>query len=295
MSSQFSGTFVAIATPFNDDGSIDEPGLVELIEFQLAGGTNGIVPCGTTGESATMNHEEHHRVVELTVKTVAGRVPVLAGAGSNSTSETIELTRHAQNAGADGVLLITPYYNKPSQEGLYQHFKTVAESVEIPMVLYNVPGRTAVNMLPTTVARCAALKNIVGIKEASANLQQVSEVILLCPEDFMVLSGDDFTSMATVLVGGHGVISVSSNVDPRRMAEMIAAARQGEVSRANELHYQLLPLMQAMFFDTNPVPAKTALALMGRIKSPRVRQPLWQMNDEAQGRLQRVLKERGLL
>ncbi|MDZ7642681.1 MAG: 4-hydroxy-tetrahydrodipicolinate synthase [Desulfurivibrio sp.] len=295
MSSQFRGAFVAIATPFNDDGSIDEPGLVELIEFQLAGGTNGIVPCGTTGESATMSHEEHHRVVELTVKTVAGRVPVLAGAGSNSTSETIELTRRAQNAGADGVLLITPYYNKPSQEGLYQHFKTVAESIEIPMVLYNVPGRTAINMLPGTVARCAAIKNIVGIKEASANLQQLSEVIQLCPDDFSILSGDDFTSMATVLVGGHGVISVSSNVEPRRMAEMIAAARRGEVARANELHYQLLPLMQAMFFDTNPVPAKTALALLGKIKSPRVRQPLWEMNDEAKGRLQRVLKECGLL
>ena len=295
MSSKFRGAFVAIVTPFNSDGTIDEQGLVELIEFQIQNGTHGIVPCGTTGEAATMSHEEHHRVVELTVKTVAGRVPVLAGTGSNSTSETIELTRHAKSAGADGALLITPYYNKPSQEGLYQHFKAVAAAVDIPIILYNVPSRTAVNMLPETVARCAEVKNIVGIKEATGSLQQVSEVIRQCPADFAVLSGDDFTSMATVLVGGAGVISVTSNVAPKEMAGMIAAALDGDLATANKLHYQLFPLMQAMFFDTNPVPAKTALAKMGKIKTAAVRLPLCEMNQAAEGKMAQVIKEVGLL
>ncbi|MFH7320031.1 4-hydroxy-tetrahydrodipicolinate synthase [Desulfurivibrio sp. D14AmB] len=295
MSSKFRGAFVAIVTPFNPDGTIDEQGLTELIEFQVRNGTHGIVPCGTTGEAATMSHEEHHRVVELTVKAVAGRVPVLAGTGSNSTSETIELTRHAKSAGADGALLITPYYNKPSQEGLYQHFKAVAEAVDIPIILYNVPSRTAINMLPETVARCAAIKNIVGIKEASGSLQQVSEVIRQCPADFAVMSGDDFTSMATVLVGGTGVISVTSNVAPKEMAGMIAAALDGDLATANKLHYQLFPLMQAMFFDTNPVPAKTALAQMDKIGTAAVRLPLCAMDGGAQARMEQVMKDCGLL
>lgn len=295
MENKFRGAFVAIVTPFNPDGSLDEQGLVDLIEFQLAGGTHGIVPCGTTGESATMSHDEHRRVVELTVKTVAGRVPVLAGAGSNSTSETIELTRHAKSAGADGVLLITPYYNKPSQEGLYQHFKAVAEAVEIPIIMYNVPSRTAVNMLPQTVARCAKLPNIAGIKEATGSLQQVSEVIRLCPADFALLSGDDFTSMASVLVGGTGVISVTSNVAPKEMAQMIEAALAGNLARANELHYRLLPLMQAMFFDTNPVPAKVTLGMMGKIKSAGVRLPLCDMDEATTTKVKQSAKEFGLL
>lgn len=295
MSNKFRGAYVAIATPFNADGSLDEQGLVDLIEFQIAGGTHGIVPCGTTGEAATMSHAEHQRVVELTIKTVAGRVPVLAGTGSNSTSESIELTRQAKAAGADGALMITPYYNKPSQEGLYQHFKAVAAAVDIPIVMYNVPGRTSINMLPATVARCAAIPNIVGIKEASANLQQVSEVIGLCPDDFAVLSGDDFTSMVTVMVGGTGVISVSSNVAPGEMAAMIGAALDNDNNRARELHYRLLPLMQAMFFDTNPVPAKTALAMMGKIKSDHVRLPLYAMNEAAAAKLKKVMQDCGLL
>nr|MDA8165904.1 4-hydroxy-tetrahydrodipicolinate synthase [Desulfobacteraceae bacterium] len=248
--SKFRGAFVAIVTPFKD-GRVDEKGLVDLIEFQIANGTHGIVPCGTTGESATLSHEEHHRVVELTIKTAKGRIPVLAGTGSNSTEESIALTRHAKEAGADGALMITPYYNKPSQEGLYQHFKAVAEAVDIPIILYNVPGRTSVNMLPDTVARCAAIPNIVGIKEATGSLQQISEVIRLCPSDFAVLSGDDFTSMATVAIGGTGVISVTSNVRPKEMAAMMDAARAGDYARARELHYQLFPLMTAMFLDTN--------------------------------------------
>lgn len=292
--SKFRGAFVAIVTPFQD-GQIDEQGLVDLIEFQIANGTHGIVPCGTTGESATMSHEEHHRVVELTIKTVAGRVPVLAGTGSNSTEESIELTRHAKAAGADGALMITPYYNKPSQEGLYQHFKAVAKAVDIPIILYNVPGRTSVNMLPGTVARCAKIPNVVGIKEATGSLQQVSDVIRLCPPGFAVLSGDDFTSMPTVAVGGTGVISVVSNVAPREMAALMDAALAGDFAQARELHYRLFPLMKAMFLDTNPVPAKTALALMGKIDSGAVRLPLYEMNEANRNQLKTVLAAQGLM
>ena len=291
---KFRGAFVAIVTPFID-GKLDEQGLQDLIEFQIAGGTHGIVPCGTTGESATMSHAEHHRVVELTIKTVAGRVPVLAGTGSNSTSESIELTRAAKEAGADGALMITPYYNKPSQEGLYQHFKAVAEAVDIPIILYNVPSRTAVNMLPETVARCARIANIVGVKEATADLNQISQVIRLCPKDFAVMSGDDFTSMPTVMIGGTGVISVTSNVAPRDMAAMMDAALAGDIAKAQELHYKLLPLMQAMFIDTNPVPAKTSLAMMGKIKSGLPRLPLYKMNEANEEKLKKVLAAYGLV
>ncbi|OGQ88698.1 MAG: 4-hydroxy-tetrahydrodipicolinate synthase [Deltaproteobacteria bacterium RIFOXYD12_FULL_56_24] len=291
---KFRGAFVAIVTPFID-GRLDEQGLQDLIEFQIAGGTHGIVPCGTTGESATMSHAEHHRVVELTIKTVAGRVPVLAGTGSNSTSESIELTRAAKEAGADGALMITPYYNKPSQEGLYQHFKAVAEAVDIPIILYNVPGRTSVNMLPEAVARCAAIPNIVGVKEATADLNQISQVIRLCPKDFAVMSGDDFTSMPTVMIGGTGVISVTSNVAPGDMAAMMDAAMAGDIAKAQELHYKLFPLMQAMFIDTNPVPAKTALAMMGKIKSGLPRLPLYKMTEGNEEKLKKVLVGYGLV
>ena len=291
---KFRGAFVAIVTPFVD-GKLDEKGLVDLIEFQIANGTHGIVPCGTTGESATLSHAEHHRVVELTIKTVAGRVPVLAGTGSNSTDESIELTRHAKEAGADGALMITPYYNKPTQEGLYQHFKAVAEAVDIPIILYNVPSRTAVNMLPATVARCAQIKNIVGVKEATADLNQISEVIRLCPKDFSVMSGDDFTSMATVAIGGTGVISVTSNVSPKDMSGMMDAALAGDFTKARELHYKLFPLMGAMFIETNPTPAKTALAMMGKIKSAAPRLPLCGMSDANAEKLKKVLTDCGLL
>ncbi len=293
--SKFHGAYVAIVTPFTKDGKLDEKGLKDLIEFQVKNGTHGIVPCGTTGESATLSHEEHHRVVELTIKTVKGRVPVLAGTGSNSTEESIELTRHAKKAGADGALMITPYYNKPTQEGLYQHFKAVAEAVNIPIILYNVPSRTSVNMLPETVARCAKVKNIVGIKEATADLNQISQVIRLCPKNFAVMSGDDFTSMATVAIGGTGVISVTSNVDPKGMAQMMDAALAGDFAKARKFHYQLFPLMQAMFIETNPTPAKTALGLMGKIKHSDPRLPLYRMSDANVEKLGKVLAESGLL
>jgi len=290
----FRGAFVAIVTPFTD-GQLDEQGLVDLIEFHIANGTHGIVPCGTTGESATMSHQEHHRVVELTVKTVNGRVPVLAGSGSNSTSEAIDLTGYAKQAGADGVLMVSPYYNKPSQEGLYHHYKAVAEAVDIPIILYNVPSRTSSNILPQTVARLAAIDGIVGIKEATGDLNQISEVIRLCPGDFAVLSGDDFTSMPTVLIGGTGVISVTSNVAPKDMAQMMDAALAGDVPRAKQLHYKLFPLMKAMFYDTNPVPAKKSLELMGKIKSGTPRLPLYPMNDDTLSKLKTALADYGLV
>ena len=290
----FKGAFVAIVTPFID-GKLDEQGLKDLIEFQIAGGTRGIVPCGTTGESATLSHEEHHRVVELTVETVNGRVPVLAGTGSNSTAETIELTNHAKAAGADGSLMITPYYNRPSPDGLYRHFKAAAEAVDIPIIMYNVPSRTGINMMPDTVARCAEIDNIVGIKEATGSLNQISEVIRLCPDDFAVMSGDDFTSMATIAVGGTGLISVTSNVAPADMAAVIDHALEGDFARAREVHYRLFPVMQAMFFESNPVPAKKTLELMGRIKSGEPRLPLAPISEGSLAKLKKVIGDYGLV
>ena len=290
----FRGAFVAIVTPFVD-GQLDEQGLIDLIEFHIANGTHGIVPCGTTGESATMSHDEHHRVVELTVKTVNGRVPVVAGSGSNSTAEAIDLTANAKEAGVDGVLMVSPYYNKPSQEGLYQHYKAVAETVDVPIILYNVPSRTSSNILPPTVARLAQIDNIVGIKEASADLNQISQIIRLCPDDFSVLSGDDFTSMPTVLIGGTGIISVTSNVAPRDMADMMDAALAGDLAKANQMQYKLFPLMQAMFYDTNPVPAKKTLEIMGKIKSGTPRLPLCSMDDSTLAKLKGALSDYGLI
>lgn len=290
----FRGAFVAIVTPFID-GQLDEQGLKDLIEFQISNGTHGIVPCGTTGESATLSHAEHRRVVELTIKTVNGRVPVLAGTGSNSTSETIELTRHAKEAGATGALVITPYYNKPSQEGLYQHFKTVAEAVDLPLILYNVPSRTAIDMAAATVARCAEVDNIVGIKEATGDMNRACDVIRRCPKDFAVLSGDDFTALSLVLLGGTGVISVTSNVHPKGMSDLMNAGLAGDVAKAREIQYRLFPLMGAMFYDTNPVPAKKALELMGKIKSGAPRQPLWHMGEEPMNRMKAVLKEMNMI
>ena len=270
-------------------------GLKDLIEFQIAGGTKGIVPCGTTGESATLSHEEHHRVVELTVEAVNGRVPVLAGTGSNSTAETIELTRHAKEAGADGSLMITPYYNRPSPDGLYRHFKAAAEAVDIPIIMYNVPSRTGVNMMPDTVARCAEIDNIVGIKEATGSLNQISEVIRLCPDDFAVMSGDDFTSMATIAIGGTGLISVTSNVAPADMAAVIDLALEGDFAKAREIHYKLFPLMQAMFLESNPVPAKKTLELMGKIRSGDPRLPLAPMSAGNLEKLKTIAADYGLI
>lgn len=289
----FKGSMVAIVTPFKN-GAVDEKALGELIEFHIKSGTDVIVPCGTTGESATLSHEEHHRVVEFTVKTVNKRVPVVAGAGSNSTSETMELTTYAKKAGADGVLLITPYYNKPTQEGLYQHFKKVAESTDLPVLLYNVPGRTSVNMLPSTVARLRTLKNIVGIKEATGDMKQVSELIRLCGRDFDVISGDDFTTLPLLCLGGVGAISVTANIIPGDAAAMFDAFFAGKMEEALKFHYKMEPLHNFMFIETNPIPVKTALAFMGRINEE-FRLPLCAMADANKDKLKKALKEYGLV
>ena len=289
----FKGSMVAIVTPFRD-GKVDDRALGELIEWHIASGTDAIVPCGTTGEAATLSYEEHEHVVEFTIKKVAGRVPVIAGTGSNSTDETIMLTRHAKEAGADGALLITPYYNKPTQEGLYRHFKAVADDVDIPIVLYNVPGRTSVNMLPATAERCAQIENIVAIKEATANLQQISEIIELCGDKMVVLSGDDFTVLPTLAIGGMGVISVSANCAPADMAALCDLYFADDLEGAKKMHYKLQPLNQAMFFETNPIPVKTALAMMGKI-APEFRLPLCPMSEPNKEKLGRVLKEYGLI
>lgn len=289
----FRGSIVAIVTPFKD-GKVDEKAFRDLIEFQINNGTDGIVPCGTTGESATLSHEEHERIIGLTIEAVNGRVPVIAGTGSNNTAEAARLTRHAKKAGANAALLITPYYNKPTQEGLYQHYRKVAEEVDIPIILYNVPGRTGVNMLPETVARLAEIKNIVGIKEATGDLKQISDVINLCPKDFLLLSGDDFTVYPTLAIGGHGVISVVANVAPKDMAGLCDAYFAGDMKKANELHYKLLPLNASMFIETNPIPVKTALSLMGKV-SGEMRLPLCNMSEVNLNKLKKVMKDYGLI
>lgn len=287
------GAIVAIVTPFRD-GKVDEEGLRNLIEFQLENGTDAIVPCGTTGESATLDHAEHKMVVETTIDAVHGRVPVIAGTGSNSTAETIELTKHARSAGADAALVITPYYNKPTQEGLFQHFKAVSDACSFPMVLYNVPGRTSVNMLPATVARTAELDDVIGIKEATGSMQQASDIISLCGDKITLLSGDDFTAFPLLSIGGKGVISVVANVAPRDMADMVDAFETGDIDKARGLHYKLFPLNKAMFYETNPIPAKTTLALMGKI-SGELRLPMFQMSEANLAKLKKTLTEYGLI
>ncbi len=290
----FKGAFVAIVTPFKD-GKVDEESLRQLIEFQIENGTNGIVPCGTTGESATLSFEEHERVVEITIEQVNKRVPVIAGTGSNSTEEAIRLTRHAYKAGADAALMISPYYNKPTQEGLYRHFAKVASTVDIPIILYNIPGRTAVNIEPETIERLSKIDNIVGIKEASGSMKQIMEIISRCGEDFSVLSGEDYLTFPLMSVGGKGVISVVSNIAPKEMAEMCRLALEGKWDEARRLHYKLLSLCHILFCETNPSPVKAALAMMGKIPSDEVRLPLAPLSDSNRAKLQGVLKQYGLV
>lgn len=289
----FTGSLVAIVTPFRN-GKVDERALGDLIEFQIANGTDGVVPCGTTGESATLTHDEHDRVVAFTVETVRRRVPVIAGTGSNSTEEAIALTKHAKQAGADGALLITPYYNKPTQEGLFRHYKAVAEAVELPLVLYNIPGRTGVNMAPSTVARLVACRNVVAIKEGSGSVQQVSDVIQLCGDRMTVLAGDDALTLPTMALGGKGVITVTANLAPKEMAALVDAALASRWDEARRLHYKLSPLFAALFYETNPIPVKEALGMMGMI-DPEMRLPLCPMASDTRDKLTRVLKDCGLL
>ncbi len=289
----FPGTFTAIVTPFKN-GQLDEKAFKRLIRFGIDGGVTGFVPCGSTGESPTLNYEEHEKVVELCVKEVAGQVKVIAGTGSNSTQEAIELTRHAKKVGADGALLVSPYYNKPTQEGLYRHFKAIAEAVDIPIVLYNIQGRTAVNIENSTMERLSRIPNIVGVKEASGSILQMSEVLRLCGGDFCVLSGDDQMTFPLMALGGHGVISVVTNIVPDKMASLVQAMLDGDIATARTKHFEIYELCQAMFFETNPIPVKTALGLMGMIE-PELRLPLCPMAQQNEEKLKNVLIKYGLI
>ncbi|MFO1519902.1 MAG: 4-hydroxy-tetrahydrodipicolinate synthase [bacterium] len=289
----FTGSMVAIITPFKD-GKIDEAAFRRLIDWQIENGTDVIVPCGTTGESATLSHAEHDRVVELSVEQAKGRVKVLAGTGSNSTEEAIRLTKHAKEVGADGALLICPYYNKPTQEGLYQHFEAVAKAVDLPQILYNIPGRTGINMLPETVARLAKIDRIVGIKEATANLVQASDIISRCPKTFSLVSGEDALNWPLYAVGAQGTISVTANVLPALCAEMWDANLARDFKRCRELHYALLKINEILFIETNPIPVKTALSLMGKC-TEEFRLPLVKMAPENREKLKTVLKEYKLI
>ena len=290
----FEGSFVALVTPFKDDESLDEAKLKELIEFQIDGGTHGIVPCGTTGESPSLSEEEHDRVIEITVDTVNGRVPIIAGTGSNSTARTLRATEHAKAAGADAALIVTPYYNKPNQQGLYAHYMKIADSVDIPIIIYNVPGRCGTDILSDTVAQLAEHPNIVGLKEATGELKRASELVSMCPDDFVVLSGDDINTLPILSVGGKGVISVVANVDPADIAETCNAFKAGNIELARKLHYKTMQLAVDLFIETNPIPAKTALMLMGKLNG-KLRLPLAPLTPANQETLRQTLIDAGLI
>lgn len=283
----FIGSFVALVTPFQN-GRVDLAKLEELVDYHIESGTHGLVPCGTTGESATLTHEEHEEVIRAVVGRTEGRIPVIAGTGSNSTAEAVRLTRFAERVGADGALLITPYYNKPTQGGLRRHFETIAAETSLPLVLYNVPSRTSVNMLPATVVELARLENVVAIKEASGNVDQTVEI--LREADISVLSGDDSLTLPLMAVGAKGVISVAANVVPKLMVDIVDLANEGDFRGAREIHYRLFPLFKALFLETNPIPVKAAVAMQGRI-SDEIRLPLTELQPENRRVLQRVLEE----
>jgi 4-hydroxy-tetrahydrodipicolinate synthase len=294
MSQMFQGSFVALVTPFRN-GKIDEAKVRELVELHVRSGTDGLVPCGTTGESPTLNHDEHRQLVDLVVTAAAGRVRVVAGTGSNSTAEAVDLTRHAAKAGADAALVVNPYYNKPTQEGLYRHFRAVAEAAPIPVLVYNIQGRTAINVETDTLARLARdCKNVVGVKEASGSLDQMSQVILACGPDFAVLSGDDNLTLPLMAIGGRGVISVIANILPRETADMVHAALDGDWKRARDLHYKLFPLARAAFLETNPIPIKEAMAMAGMIE-PEFQLPMCRMAEANRVKLRAVLEQYGLV
>ena len=287
----FEGSMVALTTPFKNN-KVDEDKIRELIEFHIKNNTSGIVPCGCTGEAATLNHNEQKRAIKVTVEAVNKRIKVIAGTGSNSTAEALDLTRSAAEAGADGALLITPYYNKPTPEGQYRHYEKIAREVDIPLVLYNVPSRTGICMLPETIARLAKIGNIAAVKEASGSLDQVSQILSLC--DITVLSGDDSLTLPMMAVGAKGVISVAANIVPADVAQMINAFNKGDLQKAREIHYKLLPLCKAMFYETNPIPVKTAMGMMGLI-SNELRMPLCEPAEATKDKLKKVLQEYGLL
>ncbi len=287
------GIITAIITPFKDN-KVDKKAYKELVERQIQAGVHGLVPCGTTGESATLDFEEHEMLIDYTVELARHRCSVIAGAGSNNTKEAIRLAAHAKRAGADAALVITPYYNKPTQGGMYEHFRTIAESVDLPLVPYNVPGRTGVNMLPNTVARLSEIKNIIGIKEATGSLQQVTETIRLCRKGFIVLSGDDFTALPSIAIGARGVISVTSNIVPSQMVDMFRAYETGDMKKAIDINLELWPLHNAMFIESNPIPVKAAAHLMGWI-SDEIRLPLTKLSDTGLDTLKAAMSGLGLI
>ena len=294
MRPMFQGSIVALVTPFRG-GKVDEATIRKLVEMHVAQGTDGIVPCGTTGESPTLSHDEHKRVVEIVIEAARGRLHVIAGTGSNATTEAIDLTAHAKKAGATGALVVNPYYNRPTQEGLYRHFRAVAEAVDIPILVYNIAGRTAVNVETDTMVRLAKdCPNIVGVKEASGSLDQMTQVILACGPEFTVLSGDDNLTLPLMSVGGRGVISVIANIVPKETADMTHAALDGDWKRARELHLRLFPLARAAFIETNPIPIKEAMAMAGLIE-PEFRLPMCRMSDANRERLRAVLRPYGLV
>jgi 4-hydroxy-tetrahydrodipicolinate synthase len=290
----FKGSIVAIVTPFHK-GRVDEKKLMDLIEFQIKNGTSGIVPCGTTGESATLNFEEHERVIQIAIEQVKKRVPVIAGTGSNSTEEAIMLTRKAAESGADASLQVSPYYNRPTQKGLYEHFKAIANSVDIPIILYNIASRTGVNIEPETIARLAKdCKNIVAVKEASGSLDQMSRIRQLCGDKFQLISGDDSLTLPVLSIGGIGIISVVANIVPHDVAQMVAEFQKGNIKKAQEMHFRLLPLTKSLFIETNPIPVKTAMGLLGMCE-PDLRLPMCPMSPENLEKLKKALKDYGLL
>lgn len=290
----FKGSIVAIVTPFRN-GKVDEPTLRKLVQFHIKNGTSGIVPCGTTGESATLSFAEHDRVIEAVIEETAGRIPIIAGTGANSTEEAIQLTQHAERAGADASLQVAPYYNRPTQKGLYEHFKAIAGSVKIPLILYNIPSRTGVNIEPETLARLAhECTNIVGVKEASGSLEQMSRVRLLCGKKFALLSGDDALTLPLLSIGGVGIISVVANIVPKDVAILVREFEKGNITKAREMHYKLLPLIKAVFVETNPIPVKTAMEMLG-LCSAELRLPMSSMLDENKEKLRKALREYKLL
>ncbi|MBI1871203.1 MAG: 4-hydroxy-tetrahydrodipicolinate synthase [Chlamydiae bacterium] len=287
----FRGSMVALVTPFKK-GKLDEKALEKLVEFHIQNGTKALVPCGTTGESPTLSHEEHKKVIEIVIEIASRRIPVIAGTGSNSTQEAIELTQHAEEVGADAALLIAPYYNRPTQEGLFQHFATVSHAVKIPLVIYNIPGRTGVNILPETFERLAKIKNIVAVKESSGNLDQMTHIASLC--DISIISGDDSLTLPVLSIGGVGVISVLANILPRKVQDMMDAWDRGQLPLAKDIHLELFPLCKALFLESNPSPVKAAMAMMGMIHEE-VRLPLVKMSEENRKILERELKKAKLV
>jgi len=284
----FSGAFTALITPFKN-GEVDVEALEGLVEFQIRQGINGLVPCGTTGETPALSESEDRLVVETVVRVAEGRVPVVAGTGSNSTDMAIKYTKMAEKAGADGSLQVAPYYNKPTQEGLFRHFAAIAENTSLPLILYNIPGRTSVTISPETMARLAEIPNIVGVKDSTLSMNMISDVKHLCGEDFDVLSGDDPMTLPLMALGGTGVISVASNVAPAAVSDMVEALNSGDWYRGNELHYELLPLFRALFLETNPIPVKAAASLLG-LCSDEMRLPLVPMSGENLRKLQEVME-----